>query len=140
MYVKELDKDTMFVKVISTDNNNNKHIYFVDEKIENGLRTIVATKDPTKARLFSLQEAYIIVYNGLDEDEKQEIVHAHQSNDGYGGLTKRLNEQFKVITTERINYGYQDDCKHEAKLLEQLDLSYMYKGVQTIVKDVDANE
>ena len=139
MYVKELEKDSTLVRIISTDKSD-KHIYFVDEKIENGLRTVIATKDPTKARLYSLQEAYKITYDSLSEDDKQDIVKSHIKSEAYGTLSRHLNDQFKIISTERVDYGYQEDCKAEAKLLDQLDLGYMYKGMETIIKDVDANE
>jgi hypothetical protein len=139
MYIKELDKDTMLVKVISTDKND-KHIYLVEEHIEKGLRTVIASKDPTKAKLFTLQEAYKITYENLDEENKQDIIKAHEKIDSYGMLSRRLNDQFKIITTDRVDYGYKEDVIHEAKLLEQLDLGYMCKSVQTIIKDVDDND
>lgn len=135
MHINELNPDTSLVRTIDMDSEDT--IYLVEEAVDKGLRTIVTTKDPMKARLYTIQEAYKIIYNSLNESEKKYIVEAHVNKDTYSLLSNKLNKKFRVVNTASINYGYTGDVEAEQKLLTALDLEYMYKGEQIITKDVN---
>jgi hypothetical protein len=133
MYIKEINKDTVFLKMIDD-------AFLVDVIEQDGIKTIRTTRNPLKAKHFTAQEAYSLVYNDLNEDDRKRILKAHEKDDSYNTLTYHVRHSFKVIEVEDINYGYQHDVKHEQKLLSSFDMDYVFTPQQVVTASIDVEE
>jgi hypothetical protein len=136
MYTHDITVDTVFIRQMPTDDDE-KSTYFVDEKIEKGTRTIITTTDPLRAKLFTTKEVVEYTYNHMSETERKRLIEAHEKNESYGTLFARARDRFQVIVPESLGYGYAEDVKAEAKLLDQLDMAYIIGSEKLIMKDVD---
>ena len=136
MYIREITMDTVFVRRMPREDDE-VQTYFVDEKIEKGTRTVVTTTDPLRAHLFSVKEVVEYTYNRMNERERERLINAHKENEPYGCLFSTVHERFDVIVPEAIHYGYTEDIKHEAILLDKIDMAYITGQEKLVIKDVD---
>lgn len=137
MYINKIEKHTNFVKVISKTNTG-QPVYYVDEIIENGYLTLRSTLDPLKATLFTTKEVMIATYNNMSNYEKEAFINTHkQKGSAYDCLLAQAT-QFKVLTSETIEYGYSEDVQWEAQLIKELDLDYLLRKPQ--IKDSETGE
>jgi hypothetical protein len=133
MRVKELTKDSIFVKKIGD-------AYLVDEHEVDGVRTIRTTKNPLKAQHYTLSNVYQMVYNSLDEYEEHEVIRAHEKKDSYSLLTRKVNNNYMVLNTDSLEYGYEDDVIAEAKLLVSIGMEHILTPIKTITQSIDTIE
>ena len=130
MYIKDINKNTIFVKKY----NVFKNTFIVEEKEIEGILTISVTKDPLKAKLYTAVEVYKETYNNLDEDAKEALAKTYATGDYRQNiLTKIVNLNFKVIMLDNVNYYYSDDIKDEQELLDRLGLDTLVKPIVTTV-------
>ncbi len=135
MYINEINKDTIFVKLVGDDKN-----FLVDIIEQDGIKTIRTTKNILKAAHFKAQEAYAMVYNDLSAEDREQIIRAHQKNDAYNTLTYNLRHQFAPVTIDSINYGYSEDVKAEQKLLSSFDMNYVFTPDEFIIQSMDEED
>lgn len=135
MRIRDITKDTIFVKKVGTS-------YLVDENEVDGIKTIRTTKNPMKARQYTAENLYPIVYNSLDESDARRIAKAHTTEkDSYGVLSRYLNDDYEVISTDSIDYGYgEDDIKAEKKFLSSIGLGHVCEDIQVVVESIDKEE
>jgi len=133
MYIKQLTKDSIFVKKIG-------NAYLVDENEIDGIKTIRTTSNPLKAHQFTLQNVYQLVYNSLDSDEERAVMDAHKTKDPYGILSRKINNDYRVLVAERLDYGYPEDVESEAKLLISMGMDYVFTPTKIITESIDTIE
>jgi hypothetical protein len=122
MYIKDITVGAIFVREIKI---GNKVGYFVNEIYTENVYNISITNDPLKAKHYTFTEAYKNTYAKLDESEKERIRNAHKDNDGYDVLARYVAKEYKIITVDTIDYGYEEDTKAEYDLLASIGLAYM---------------
>jgi len=135
MRIRDITKDTIFVKKVGDD-------YLVDENEVDGIKTIRTTKNPIKAKQYTAENIYPMVYNSLSEARAERIAKAHTTEkDSYGVLSRYINDDYEVITTASIAYGYgEDDLKAEKKFLESIGLGHVCEDIQVVVESIDKEE
>ena len=132
-------KGRSFVRILSTRGEDDESIYFVDEKIEKGIRTLLSTSDPLRARLYTLQEALDFTVKRLSEAEKNSVLSAHKEKSSYGGFfAQHFYERFRVLSVDYVNYS--SNLSEEKKLLEEFDYGYLCNSVLTVEKSIDEPE
>jgi len=136
-YVTDLTKDTKILRVINGE-------YLVDTIIKDGIKTVRTTKDPYLATPISVEEMYKELYNSLSVDDLKEIKEAHKKGSGsYNTMIANrytTSAKFHVLHTSSISYGYNDDLKHEAKLLKELGLGWMLEEEKVEIESIDKIE
>lgn len=130
MYISDLSKDTIFVRKVEGG-------YLVSESEEDGVVTRRVTKNPLKARQYTLENAFTETYTTLGAREAAAIIEAHKSDDSYRGFMRRVGELFEIVTTTSIDYGYSKDIPAERKLLESVHMDYVFKGPTVVVQEAE---
>ncbi len=132
MRIRDVSKDTVFVKKVGD-------AYLVDETEIDGIKTIRTTKNPLKAKHFTAENVYPLVYNSLDEDDARRIAKSHSTKkDSYGLLSRHVNEEYEVISTESIAYGYgDDDIIAEKKFLTSIGMEHVCEELKVVVQSID---
>ena len=130
MYVREITKDTVFIKKVG-------NAYLVDEKEVDGIRTIRTTKNPIKAAQFTAENVYPLVYNNLSESEVKRVTRGHEEDDSYSLLSRFVTDQYLVISAVDINYGYKGDRAGEQALLSSIGMDYVFNPIKINVESID---
>lgn len=125
MRINEITLGTSFVRMIRNDDETT---FFVDEKIEHGVRTLITTTDPLRARLYTLKEAVEFIHDRLTDDQKKDLLEVYSKKNGYSWesfFVKYFRDRFASLGIDRLDYGASDDLVSEAKLLHAVDLGYL---------------
>lgn len=133
MHIKEVSKDTVFIKKVGD-------AFLVDQQEEDGIKTVRVTKNPMKAKHFTAEEAYHDTWNNLSEYDMKRLIKGHKENDNYSSLSRHVNDHYQVLKPIDINYGYSGDIEAEAKLLRSMNMDYMIEDVPVVTKSIDEEE
>ena len=130
MYIKELNKETQFIRVYDD-------AFLVDVVIKDGIKTIRTSTNVFKAKKFTVQEAYEEAFSTLSERDITRLQEAHVKDDSYSLLSRTVGSLFRVIKPDNLDYGYSNDAMHEAKLLTSMDMAYMFTPEVVAIESVD---
>ena len=133
MHIKEITADTIFIKKIGK-------AFLVDEREEDGIKTIRTTNNPIKAKHFTTDEAYLDTWNNLSEYDTKHIIAGHRDKDSYRSLSRHVNDYYQILLPSDINYGYSGDIEAEAKLLRAMNMDYMIEDIPVVTKSIDEEE
>lgn len=129
MYIKEITKETIFIKRIGD-------AFFVDERENEGIKTIRTTKNPLKAQHYTLENIIPEIYTALSEREAERIIRAHEEKDTYNSLFSKIAAKYVILSTVDVNYGYGGDLEAERKLLTELHMDYIFTPTKTVIEEV----
>lgn len=136
MNYKDLNKDSYLIKVFS---DSPTPLYYVEDKIYDGIRIIKVARNPLSARVYTITEAFKELFESLSEKDKEELHQAYLKKERFGdSLSNRLFKTFRVLKIDNVNCWniYED----EEILLKELDLEYMIKDLNPKVQVVGEGE
>lgn len=133
MQLKNINEFSIFVKKV----NNDANAYLVQDTVTNGVRTLVTTIDPFKAKQFTLAEALTHTYQQLTEAQRVDVVNAHkQGNRSYDSLMYEVRNRFDVVTAVSLDIGYSNDTKETERILKTVGLEYMVNTPEEVSLEV----
>lgn len=136
MYYKDLNKDSCLIKVYR---DSPTPLYYVEDETYDGVQTIKVTKDPLKAKVYTITEAFKELFESLSEKDKKELHQAYSKKEHYGvTLSYKLFNTFRVLTAASVHCW--DIYENEEILLKELDLEYMIKNLNLKVQVVEEGE
>lgn len=136
MNYKDLNKDTYLIKVFC---ESPTPLYYVEDRTYNGIQTIKITKNPLKAKVYTITEAFKELFESLSERDKKELHQAYLKKERFGDtLSSRLFNNFRVL--EAANVSCWNIYEDEEILLKELDLEYMVKNLNPKVRVIKEGE
>lgn len=132
MEYNDINENTYLVRVFA---NDTEPLYYVEDETYDGVQTIKLTKDPLKAKVYTIGEAYKEVYTKMSEDAKKRLRKAYVDKDNYGSsLSSKVFNEFHVFSAHTVScYGYKV-YKSEPELLKKLDLEYITKDLNAEIQ------
>lgn len=136
MNYKDLNKDSYLIKVFS---DSPTPLYYVEDRIYDGIQTIRVTRNPLRAKVYTITEAFKELFESLSEKDKKELHQAYLKKERFGDtLSSRLFKTFRVLKVVNVNCW--DIYEDEEILLKELDLEYMIKDLNPKVQVVGEGE
>ena len=133
MQLKNINEFSIFIKKVDNSGTN----YLVQDTVANGVRTLVTTVDPFKAKQFTLAEALTHTYQQLTEAQRVDVINAHkQGNRSYDSLMYEVSSRFAVVTAVSLDIGYSNDVKETERILKTVGLEYMVNAPEEVSLEV----